>query len=215
MLQFMGSQRVRHDLVTEQRQSRIKQESSLGHAAPTVLPGPGYPTCRGGGWVALSSRISQSSTKRWVTKTIRVDTFIEQIQNSAWHIMTQSLYNYTSHSWHFTTSPLTPSIFSLTTLYYLIIRKDSDAGKDWKQEEKGTTEDKMVGWHHRLNGHQFGRALGVGIEQGGLACGSSWCPKELDTTERLNWTTLSCYKICLWFCHKVFQAKRKVQKILG
>ena len=54
-----------------------------------------------------------------------------------------------------------------------LIWKDPDAGKDWSQEEKGTTEDEMVGWHHRLNGHEFGQDLGVGDGQGGLACCSS------------------------------------------
>ena len=54
-----------------------------------------------------------------------------------------------------------------------LIRKDSGAGRDWGQEEKGTTEDKMVGWHHQLNGHGFGWTLGVGDGQGGLACCSS------------------------------------------
>ena len=66
--------------------------------------------------------------------------------------------------------------------------KDPDAGKDWGQEEKGTTEDEMVGWHHRLNGHGFGWTLGVGDGQGGLACCGSWGHKESDMTERLNWT---------------------------
>ena len=55
-----------------------------------------------------------------------------------------------------------------------LIWKDPDAGKDWGQEEKGTTEDKMAGWHHRLNGHGFGWTPGVGDGQGGLACCSSW-----------------------------------------
>ena len=63
--------------------------------------------------------------------------------------------------------------------------------KDWKQEEKGTTEDEMVGWHHRLNGHGFGWTPGVGDGQGGLGCCSSRGHKELDTTEQLNWTELS------------------------
>ena len=58
------------------------------------------------------------------------------------------------------------------------------------QEEKGTTEDDMVGWHHRLDGHGFGWTLGVGDGQGGLACCASWGRKELDTTEQLNWTEL-------------------------
>ena len=71
-----------------------------------------------------------------------------------------------------------------------LIWKDPDAGKDWGQEEKGTTEDDMVGWHHWHNGHGFRWTLGVGEGQGGLACCSSWGRKELDTTERLNWTEL-------------------------
>ena len=66
------------------------------------------------------------------------------------------------------------------------IWKDPAAGKDWGQEEKGLTEDEMVGWHHRHNWH--GWTLGVGDGQGGLACCGSWGRKESDTTERLNWT---------------------------
>ena len=69
-----------------------------------------------------------------------------------------------------------------------LIGKDPDAGKDWRQEEKGTTEDEMVGWHHRLNGHEFGWTPGVGDGQGGLACCSPWGHKEWDMTELLNWT---------------------------
>ena len=68
-----------------------------------------------------------------------------------------------------------------------LIWKDPDAGKDWRQEEKGMTEDEMVGWHHRLNGHEFGWTSGVGDGQGGLMCCSSWGHKEPDTTEQLNW----------------------------
>ena len=64
--------------------------------------------------------------------------------------------------------------------------KDPDAGRDWGQEEKGTTEDEMVGWHHRLNGHEFGWTLGVGDGQGDLACCGSWGRKESNTTEQLN-----------------------------
>ena len=69
-----------------------------------------------------------------------------------------------------------------------LIWKDLDAGKDWGQEEKGTTEDEMVGWHHRLNGHGFGWTSWVGDGQGCLVCCSSWDRKESDTTEWLNWT---------------------------
>ena len=71
-----------------------------------------------------------------------------------------------------------------------LIGKDPDAGKDWGQAEKGMTEDGMVGWHHWLDGHEFGLTLGVGVGQGGLVCWSSWGHEALDTTERLNWTVL-------------------------
>ena len=67
-----------------------------------------------------------------------------------------------------------------------LIWKAPDAKKDWRHE-KGTTEDEMVGWHHRLNGHEFGWTPGVGDGQGGLACCSSRGRKESDTTEQLNW----------------------------
>ena len=72
-----------------------------------------------------------------------------------------------------------------------LIWKDPDAGKDWRQEEKRMMEDGMVGWHHWLNGHEFGSSPGVDDEQGGLACCGSWCCKESDPTERLNWTELN------------------------
>ena len=72
-----------------------------------------------------------------------------------------------------------------------LVGKDPDAGKDCMQEEKGTTEDEMVGWHHRLDGHEFEQTPVVGDGQGGLACCSPWGPKDLDTTEQLNSTQLN------------------------
>ena len=69
-----------------------------------------------------------------------------------------------------------------------LIRKDPDAGKDWRQEEKGTTGDEIVGWHHWLNEHEFEQAPGLDAGQGSLVCCSPWGCKKLDTTERLNWT---------------------------
>ena len=68
-----------------------------------------------------------------------------------------------------------------------LIGKDPDAGKDWRWEEKGTTEDEMVGWYHLFNGHEFEQALGVGDGQGSLLCCIPWGCKELDVTEQLNW----------------------------
>ena len=73
-----------------------------------------------------------------------------------------------------------------------LIWKDPDAGKDWGQEEKGTTEDEMVGWHHCLDGHELEQAPGVGDGQGSLACCSIWCNKESEMTEWLNLTELIC-----------------------
>ena len=67
-----------------------------------------------------------------------------------------------------------------------LIGKDPDAGKDWRQEEKGTTEDKMVGWHHWLNGHEFEQAPGDSEGQGSLVCYSPCGHKESDTIEWLN-----------------------------
>ena len=71
-----------------------------------------------------------------------------------------------------------------------LIWKDPNAGKDWGQEEKGTTEDKMAGCHHWLDGHGFGWTPGVGDGQEGLACCDSWGRNESHTTELLNWTEL-------------------------
>ena len=76
-----------------------------------------------------------------------------------------------------------------------LIGKDSDAGRDWGQEEKGTTEDEMAGWHHWLDGHEFEWTLGVGDGQGGLACCDSWGCKELDMTEWLNWTDIGLFRL--------------------
>ena len=73
---------------------------------------------------------------------------------------------------------------------HLMRRVDSlektDAGRDWGQEEKGTRENEMVGWHHQFDGHEFEQALGVGDGQGSLVCCSPWGCKELGMTEQLN-----------------------------
>ena len=71
-----------------------------------------------------------------------------------------------------------------------LTRKDPDAGKDWRQEEKGMTENEMVGWHHQLDGHEWEKALQFGDGQGGLVCCSPWGHKQSDSTEWLKWTEL-------------------------
>ena len=86
--------------------------------------------------------------------------------------------------WSWSSSTWQPNVKSW------LIGKDPDAGQDWRQEEKGTTEDEMVGWPHRLDGLEFEQAPGIGDGQGSLECCSPWGHKELDMTERLNWTEL-------------------------
>ena len=81
-------------------------------------------------------------------------------------------------------------IFWLPDAKNWLIWKDPDAGKDWRQEEKGMTEDEIVGWHHWLDGHEFELAPGVGDGQGGLVSCNPWGRKESDMTEWLNWNEL-------------------------
>ena len=79
-----------------------------------------------------------------------------------------------------------------------LIGKAFDAGKDWRREEKGTTEDGLVEWHHWLDGHGFGWTPGVGDGQGSLVCWGSWGCKESDMTERLNWTDTDKWTFTKW-----------------
>ena len=87
--------------------------------------------------------------------------------------------------------------------------KDPDAGKDWRQE-KGTTEDEMVGWLHWLDGHESEQVLGVGDEQGSLACCSPWGCKQLDMTEQLNWTGRS---LSLPLSPRNFTGEAKIKRL--
>ena len=92
----------------------------------------------------------------------------------------------------------TPILWSPDVKNWLL-RKDPDAGKDWRQEEKGMTEDEMLGWHHRLQGHECEQASRVGDGQGSLACCSPQCHKESDRTEWLNWTEIHFYNCMVFF----------------
>ena len=85
-----------------------------------------------------------------------------------------------------------------------LIWKDSDAGKEWRWEEKGTTEDEMVGWHHRLDGHESEQSLGVD-GRGSLVCWSPWGDKQFDTTEWLNWTVLIICLVYMSHCLEILQ----------
>ena len=104
---------------------------------------------------------------------------------------TKTVHPEESQSWIFisrTDAEAETPILWLPDVKNWLIGKDPDAGKDWRQKEKGMAEDKMVEWHHWLNGHMFEQALGDGDGQGGLACCSPWDRKESDMSERLNWT---------------------------
>ena len=88
-----------------------------------------------------------------------------------------------------------------------LIGKDSDAGRDWGQEEKGTTEDEMAGWHHQFDGCESEGTPGAGDGQGGLACCDSWGCKESDMTQRLNWTELNIICSILLLIYMIFYYK--------
>ena len=105
----------------------------------------------------------------------------------------QPVHSKGNQSWVFIgrndTKAETPILWPPDAKRWLIGKdQDPDAGKDWRQEEKGMTEYEMVGWHHLLDGHGFGQTPGVGNGQGGLVCCDSWGRKESDTIEQLNWT---------------------------
>ena len=88
-------------------------------------------------------------------------------------------------------------ILCITDAMNWLLGKDPDARKDWRQEEQGTTQDDMVGWHHWLDGHEFEQALGVGDGLGSLVCWSQGGCKESDTTKWLNWTEAALSEMAL------------------
>ena len=128
--------------------------------------------------------------KNWCFWTVVLEKTLESLLDCK---EIQPVHPKGNQSWMFIrrTDAETPILWPLDAKNWLI-GKDPDAGKDWGQEEKGMTEDEMVGWHHQLDGYGFGWTPGVGDGQGGLVCCGSWGRKESDTTEWLNWTELNC-----------------------
>ena len=114
----------------------------------------------------------------------------------------QPVHSKGNQSWRFTgrteAEAETPILWPPDEKNWLL-RKDPDAGKDWRQEEKGMTEDEMVGWYHWLNGQEFEQAAAVGDGQGSLACCSPRGHKELDTIEWLNWQYPDHLWVNAWF----------------
>ena len=94
-----------------------------------------------------------------------------------------------------------------------LLGKDPDTGKDWSQEEKGKTVDEMVGWHHRLDGHESEQAPEVDDGQESLACCSPWGNKESDMTEQLNWTELNWRFKILWFSYSFIQIPKLISEL--
>ena len=128
--------------------------------------------------------------KNWCFCTVVLEKTLESTLDSK---EIQSVHPRRNQSWIFigrTDAIAETPIFWPPDAQNWVIGKDSDAGNDWRWEEKGTTEDEVVGWDHQLNGHEFEWALGVGDKQGSLAYCSPWGRKESDMTERLNWAEL-------------------------
>ena len=131
----------------------------------------------------------------WTIKTaehLKIDVFDSCIEEDSWKSLGQQgdqiSHSKGNQSWIFTerTDTESPILWALNAKNWLI-RKYPDAGKVWRQGEKGTTEDELVGWHHGPNGHEFEQALGVVDRQGSLVWCSPWGHKESDKTEWLNW----------------------------
>ena len=171
VLWFMGSQRVRHDWVTELtdwlNQSYVFSSSHV--------------------WMWKVDYKESWEPKNWCFWTV----ILEKNLESPLDCKEIKPVNPKQTSPEYSLEGLMPAakapIFWPSDGKGWCIQKDPDAGKDWRQEEKGTTEDEMVGWNHQLNRHEFEEAPGIGFGQGNLACYSPWSLKESDMTEQLNW----------------------------
>ena len=145
------------------------------------------------------------SLKNWSFWTVVLEKTLESPLDCK---ETQSVYPKENQSWIFIgktdAEAETPIIWPPDAKNWLI-GKDPDTGKDGMQEEKGSTEDEMVGWHHQLNGHEFEQALGVDDGQGSLDYCSPWGRKESDMTEGLNWSENNKYLLSHNFCGQEFR----------
>ena len=166
----------------------------------------------GGAWWAAVYGVAQSRTrlKRRSSSSSMMDPFLSIIDILTYFFQVYSSLLISSFSvisfcifiliWHWKMI----SILWPPDAKNWLTGKDPDAGKDWRQEEKGTTEDEMVGWQHWLDGHEFEYTPGAGDGQGSLACCRTWGCKEWDTTQPLNWTELISYDILELISEKNF-----------
>ena len=180
------------------------KKAAAATAAPQAPPSMGFSRQEYWGGVPLPSPKESWGLKNWCFWTVVLEKTLESPLDCK---EIQPVHPKGDQSWVFirrTDAKAETPILWPPDVKSWLIGKDSDAGKDWGQEEKGTTEGDMVGWHHRLRGLGFGWTLGVGDGQGGLACCGSWSRKESDTTEWLNWTESlnrrsKCDLECQWF----------------
>ena len=166
------------------RQHIRKQRHYLANKGPSSQS---YGFSSGHVWMWELDYKESQALKNWCFWTVVLEKTLESSLDTK---EIQPVYAKGNQSWVFIgrtdVEAETPVLWAPDAKSWLI-GKDPDAGKDWGQEEKGTTEDEMVGWHHQLNGHGFGWTPGVGDGQGSLACCSPWGLKKLDPTKRLNW----------------------------
>ena len=142
----------------------------------------------------IKSRTFLNTTKNWCFWTVALEKTLESPLDCK---EIQPVHSEGDQPWDFfgrnDAKAETPVLWPPHAKSWLI-GKDSDAGRDWGQEKKGTIEDEMAGWHHWLDGHESEWTPGVGNGQGSLACCDSWGHEESDTTERLIWSDLILHR---------------------
>ena len=164
--------------------------SSIAHCLNKSPKGPysqSYGFSSSHVWMRELDHKEGQAPKNWYFQIVVLEKNLESPLDSK---ETQPVHPEGNHYWIFigrTDAEAEAPILWTPDVKSQLTRKDPDAGKDCRQEEKGMTEDKMVEWHNRLNGRKFEQALGDGEGQGGLVCCSAWGCKEPDMTEQLNW----------------------------
>ena len=167
-----------------------RQEYWSGVPLPTSKRGQSYGFSSGRVWMWELDYKESWAPKNWCFWTVVLEKTLKHPLDSK---EIQRVHPKGNQSWIFigrTDAEAETPILWPPDVKKWLIGKDSDAGKDWRQKEKGTTENETVEWHHQLNGHEFEQAPGVGDGQGSLVCCSSCGHKESDMTERLNWIEL-------------------------
>ena len=171
-------------------QSRKYIKKQIHYFANKSLSHQGYGFSSGHVWMWELDYKESRAPKNWWFWTVVLEKTLESLMDCK---KIQRVHPKGDQSWVFigrTDVEAETPIFWPPYAKSWLIWKDPDARKDWGQEEKGITEDEMVGWHHQLDGHEFEQAPGASEGQGSLAFCSPWGCKESDTTEWLNWTEL-------------------------